>query len=103
MTTYNAWGEPQPAKLTGPLGRAWARIMYANEFFDGEEGIQHGAQQRLIREWNENAPSRVHMYDYRTQQDTTRDFPTRREAEAYADALDSFDEGMVTVSRLVIR
>lgn len=98
MPEYDRWGEPIPVKLTGPLGRAWSRVLYANEMFDGETGIQYGAQQRLIREWNENKPATVtvHRYDQWERGDQKYSFPTRRAAEAFADGI-GLDDAMVLV------
>lgn len=86
----NQWGEPMPLNLSGPLARAWGRVLIVNEWFDGEEGIQYGAQQRLIREWNENKPSTVVTFNGygMNAQRVGREFPDRRSAEAYADTLD---------------
>jgi len=85
----NQYGEPMPVKLTGPLARAWERELVVNEWFDGEDGIAAGAQQRLIREWNENKPSRVTSFTGWHGERQTQDFPTRREAERFADTLDA--------------
>ena len=85
----NQYGEPIPVKLTGPLATAWARVLMANEWFDGEDGIAYGAQQRLIREWNENGPAEVITYQYGSQQPTRTRFDKRRDAERYADTLDA--------------
>jgi hypothetical protein len=84
VTRYNAWGEPIPVRLSGPLGLAWSHLYMTNEGFDGEDGIAHSVQQRLIRDWNANGPATVSVFDYRTRQTSTRDFPTLREAYRYA-------------------
>jgi len=84
----NQWGEPMPVKLTGPLASAWNRVLVANEWFDGEDAIAAGAQQRLIREWNENGPSIVRTYTgWNGLPEVTR-HRSRREAERYADAIE---------------
>jgi hypothetical protein len=80
----NAWGEPMPVRLNGALGEAWSHLYMENEGFDGEDGIAHGAQARLIRDWNENGPATVAAFDYRTRATSTRDFPTVRAAYRYA-------------------
>jgi hypothetical protein len=81
----NKWGEPMPVKLTGPLARAWARVLVANEYFDGEDGIAYGVQQRLIREWNENGPAEVIEYQYGSREPKRTRFEHRQDAERYAD------------------
>lgn len=83
----NKWGEPMPVKLTGPLARAWDRVLISNEWFDGEDGIAYGAQQRLIREWNENKPSVVIVYRFGSYEPDRYTFDTRQAAERFADTL----------------
>lgn len=83
----NKWGEPMPKKLTGPLAAAWQRVLIANEWFDGEDAIAAGAQQRLIREWNENGPAEVIVYTYGTREPRRTQFEHRKDAERYADTL----------------
>jgi hypothetical protein len=98
MPKRNPWGEPVPERLKGALGRAWDRILVANEWFDGEDGIAYGHQQRLIREWRENKPSTVVMYSYSTRETVVKTFETRQRAEAYAEAVTRrFDTVLVTV------
>lgn len=42
----------------------WARVLEANEWFDGESAIAHSALIRLLREWRENAPARLSTRSY---------------------------------------
>lgn len=72
--------------------RAWERILVANEWFDGEPEITEGARRAFLREWAENAPSRVTVYRYgaRAENTTTHTyFATRHEAEEWADVMDN--------------
>jgi hypothetical protein len=88
MPKRNACGEPIPRQLKGALGRAWNRMLADNEWFDGEDGIAYGAQQRLIREWRENKPSVVEVFSYRTRAYVSAEtFETRRRAEAAAERI----------------
>jgi hypothetical protein len=83
---YNSYGEPMPVRLVGAIGRAWQRVLTANEWFDGEDSMQYSAQQRLLREWAANAPSTAYWYDYQTRETHKRDFGSRRAAESWLDA-----------------
>jgi hypothetical protein len=86
---YDYEDEPKPVRLTGPIVSAWNRVLVANEWFDGETYFQYGAQQRLIREWNENKPSIVTaITGWNGKPEVTR-HRSRREAEQYADAIES--------------
>lgn len=85
MTKYNQWGEPMPQKSTGPKARAWARVLIANEWFDGEDGIAASAQDRMLREWDENLPSTVSYLSGWGNDWKYQLFPTRRDAEAWLD------------------
>jgi len=80
----NRWGEPMPVRLAGALGLAWSHLYMVNEGFDGEDGIAHSVQERLIRDWKANGPATVSVFDYQTRQTSSRDFATIREAYRYA-------------------
>ena len=89
MTEYNGWGEPVPEQLTDPAqARAWNRLLVANEWFDGEDGIAHGAQQAMLADWNRRQPTIIEMYQYSTGKSEKRARGSRREAEAYADIIE---------------
>lgn len=76
----NAWGEPKPERLSGEQADAWALIMTNAEWFDGEDAIAYGAQQRFLAEWRENKPATVYIRQYGTNVTATRPFPDTRRA-----------------------
>jgi len=76
-------GELKPLRLQGAQGEAWALVMSNNEWFDGEDGIAYSAQQRFLSDWRENLPASV-VLDSHPGGVVTRDFPTYREACAFA-------------------
>lgn len=79
----NRWGEPMPLRLGGLQGEAWAAIMAANEWFDGEDGIAYSAQQTFLRRWSANSPATVTVYNYRTGKQTKQAFDHYRDACRY--------------------
>ena len=97
MTKYNRWGEPMPERLTGELGEAWALVLMNNEYFDGEDGIAYGAQQRLIREWRENKPAEVIITPWGSRGGVTHRYGTAREAYRVAVRLAAQQNAYVTV------
>lgn len=70
--------------------RAWAHILEANEWFDGEREITAGVKRGFIADWRENKPSTASVMTaatgIRNHVTTAKDFPTFREAWAWVDA-----------------
>lgn len=66
--------------------RAWAHILEANEWFDGEIAFQRNARDSFADAWRANKGSSGEVWTYNGKRETTvRTFPTFQEAWTWVD------------------
>lgn len=75
--------------------RAWAHILEANEFFDGEREFIRSAQGSFSDLWRSNRPSIATIWRWNEKRtDESREFPTYIEAWEWVDTAILSDESV---------